>query len=481
MLTPAATVAASPDAAAERSAVALHERIDALIDRRTGGSPAPTTDDFEFARRVYLDFAGRIPTTAELRAFVSDTAPDKRLRLIDALLNGPEYPRRMAEAFHVMLMERRGHHPEWIAFLRHAFATNMSWSQMLRHMAAADPDDPKTRGAAFFITKRLEKYGQNPTDYPGLATDIGRLFLGRNVGCAQCHDHMFVDEYKQRDFQGLFAFVQHTFIRTDVKFPAVGEKPVKAPLTYQSVFEGEPHQTGPRLPGRREITIPVFKPGEEYLKPPDRKTRFPGVPKFSPLNELARELTAPDNADVARNAVNRLWWLLMGRGLVEPLDLFHKDNPPSHPELLDLLATEFVAHGYDIKWLLRELAQTRVYQRSSRLPEGVADPDAVPPTSYRVAIERPLSAEQLTWSMLIATGAVQRLLAEEERTAAATAAEANRGAATTASAAAAASKASAEPDVGDDAPGTSTPPSDTPGTLAERLGSLDLQTDPRLK
>ena len=103
---------------------------------------------------------------------------------------------------------------------------------------------------------------------------------------------------------------------------------------------------------------------------------FPGVPRFSPLSILADQVARPDNAAFARNMANRLWFAMLGRGLVHPLDLHHPENPPSHPELLELLAGEFAAHGFDIRWLLSELALTRAYQRSSLLAEGAGEPPA---------------------------------------------------------------------------------------------------------
>jgi hypothetical protein len=125
------------------------------------------------------------------------------------------------------------------------------------------------------------------------------------------------------------------------------------------------------------------------------------VLKFSPLTILAETLPRKDNADFARNAANRLWFLLMGRGLVHPLDLHHTGNPPSHPELLELLAREFVAHDFDIRWLFREITLSSTYQRSSVLPDGAAK---VALESFRTAIEKRLSAEQLFASMPLALG-----------------------------------------------------------------------------
>jgi hypothetical protein len=167
------------------------------------------------------------------------------------------------------------------------------------------------------------------------------------------------------------------------------------------VFEQVPMETGPRIPGQPEIEIPKFEKGQEFLAPPDRKTNFPGTPKFSPLAKLAESLPTADNRAFARSFVNRMWFVMMGRGLVHPLDQHHSDNEPSHPELLELLTDEFVAHKFDIRWLLRELALSQTYQRSSVLPEGV---DYLPPEKFLTAVEKRVSSEQLLWSMLEATG-----------------------------------------------------------------------------
>jgi hypothetical protein len=131
------------------------------------------------------------------------------------------------------------------------------------------------------------------------------------------------------------------------------------------------------------------------------------VPKFSTLKLLADQLPAADNGLFKKNIANRLWWLLIGRGLVEPLDLHHFGNPASHPELLDLLANELAAHKFDMKWLLKEIALSRGYQRASAAADESAA--ALPPQTYIAALEKPLSAEQLLAAMLQATGDGQAL------------------------------------------------------------------------
>jgi hypothetical protein len=382
----------------------LHKRIDALIEataKADGVSLSGPADDAEFLRRAYLDFAGRIPTSDETKAFLADASPDKRAKLIDKLLGSPDYAVRMTDAFHVMLMERLGDNAEWTKFLKESFEQNAKWDAMVRKMLRADPKETEQPGASFWISKRLENYGQNPVDYSALTRDVGRLFLGKNLQCCECHDHLFIDDYKQAHFQGLHTFFKNTYLVPGAK-TMVGEKPTVEKTTFASVFTKVQMATAPALPGLAMIDIPSFTKGMEFIEQPDKKGGTPGVLKFSPLKEISERLPTKANADFTRNSVNRIWFLFLGRGIVHPLDLHHSRNPPSHPELLDLLAKEFAAHDFDIKWLIREIALTKTYQRSSVLPAGAKEP---PQQKYfAVAIERRLTAEQLLQSVLVATG-----------------------------------------------------------------------------
>lgn len=370
----------------------LHARIDRLILERTGGEVSHKSSDAEFLRRVSLDFVSHIPSAKDARSFIEDETPNKRQFLIDRLLADDRYAIRMADVFNVSLIERRSKHEEWINYLRSSFSSNKPWDDMVREIVAPDSDNEANRGAAFFYTARLERYGQNPPDVPGLVRDVGRMFLGVDVACAQCHDHLFINDYKQVDYQGLYAFVGNTVLRQDVKFPAITENPLLTKVAFKSVFEGVEKMTGPRLPGGPEIEIPEQNQGEEFLIPPDKKIRAPGVLKFSPIRALSESLTRSDKPEFSKNIANRLWWIMMGRGLVEPLDMHHSGNPASHPELLDLLAREMVEHKFDIKWMLRELALSDTYQRSSIQPTDIAEPPLA--ASYRTALERPLLSEQ---------------------------------------------------------------------------------------
>lgn len=391
----------------------FHERVDELVRERAGEGAvfAEPADDAAFLRRAYLDFDGGTPPVAEVRAFLADESPDKRAKLIDRLFAAERFPGRMAELFDLHLMERRGPNDAWREFLVESFRRNAPWDELATNVLNPAFGDETVRGAGYFITKRLTKVGQQPTDYPGLTRDVGRLFLGVDLQCAQCHKHLTVKDYRQVEFNGLFVAFQNLKLQraNDVyEVDWVSENLMEKPFEFVSVFSEKRRETGPKVPFRAAAEVPVYDGDYKWLVAPDRAKREVGRPTFSPLAEVALDLVAADNPYFSRNLVNRVWFMLMGRGLVEPLDLHHADNPPSHPELLDLLAEGFVARDFDLKWLFRELALTETYARSSRLPEGEnGKPSAPPEDRFLVAKERPLSAEQVERAFLRAAGPLE--------------------------------------------------------------------------
>ncbi|MBI3858348.1 MAG: DUF1553 domain-containing protein, partial [Planctomycetes bacterium] len=151
-------------------------------------------------------------------------------------------------------------------------------------------------------------------------------------------------------------------------------------VEFASVFSpGKKHLTGPVLPGGEEIEVPKFEKGKEYEKP--------GLPKFRPREMLADALVR--HPQFARNSVNRFWFIFMGKGIIHPLDLDHKANPPSDPELLDSLTAEFIESGFDVRRLVRRIVTGPHYARTPL---------------------KPLSAEQMAWATMSATGVLDRLL-----------------------------------------------------------------------
>lgn len=381
----------------------LHERIDEIIEAGLKGSPAPACSDAEFVRRVWLDLAGCIPSAAEARAFLADPAPDKRQRMIDRLLSGADFPRRMQYVFEVMLQERRPDKhvpaPVWQEYLLTSFAENKPYNELAREILAADGKDPQFRAPAKFYLEREAE--------PNLLTrDVGRLFLGRDMQCAQCHDHPLIDGYKQAHYYGLFSFVSRSYVFTDAKakISFLAEKG-EGGVEFKSVFDPDKktHQTGPRIIDGPTLVEPQLDKGQEHYVKPDKAVA--GVPRFSRRAQLARMATDGSAPDFNRNIANRLWAVLMGRGLVHPVDMQHPDNPPSHPELLDLLSEQIVTLKFDMQAFLRQIALTRTYQRSSELPESMDDSDTEP-ARLAVAVLKPLSSEQMAWSLMEATGLI---------------------------------------------------------------------------
>ena len=385
----------------------LHQQIDTLIEKQLSErkiTPAELSNDAEFVRRVYLDLTGVIPTAKQARAFLDETAPDKRARLIDERLSSPDYPLHMARVFDVMLAERRS--PAvgssfdappgaWQAYLTASFATNKPWDQMVREILSSDGSDDHLAGAAKFYLARDVAPHQ-------LTRDIGRLFLGMDLQCAQCHDDPRFDDYLQADYYGIYAFVQRLKVHPLNPRGALVAEVADGKAKYTSVFTAQSGTTSPRLPGGEMIADPELRQGEEYRVKPSPKDR--GIPLYSRRAKLAEHLPRPQTRNFSRNIANRLWAMFLERGIVHPLDLHHAANPPSHPELLACLAEWLVANKYNIRDFLREIALSQTYQRSSVLPKAVSE---VPVEAFAVAPLRGLSAEQLRWSLLQATGRME--------------------------------------------------------------------------
>jgi hypothetical protein len=376
----------------------LHREIDKLVKFRAGDVPfAKVADDATFLRRVSLDLTGNIPTADEVILFLGDKSVSKRSDLIERFLKGEKFADYWAERLSVMLLERldlgKVSQDEWKVFLGKSLAGEPKWDEMVRQMIEA-----KGVGASRPAMKFLGK-----ADHHLMTENVSRLLLGMDLTCAKCHDHPSVKEWKQSHYWGLFAYLNQTKQATRKKEGKtyLVESLATKKVEFESVFDLVKMSTGPRLPGGGEVEIPQFEKGEEFEKVAE--DGLPAVPKFRPREILANDLTAKEYDVFTRNSVNRIWFLVMGRGLSHPLDEMHSKNPPSHPDLLALLAREFSGHGFDLKWLLREIMLSETYQRASRLPKGVAK---VEPTSYRVVTPKGLTPEQLLRAVLRVTGNV---------------------------------------------------------------------------
>lgn len=355
---------AAPSVLAAQEA-SLSKRIDSVLHSQPIPLEADMQADAEFLRRVSLDLVGTIPTSAEARAFLADTAPNKREVLVDRLIADPRFARQMQLAFDLWLMERRPskHVPiaDWQKFLHNHFVKNTPLNQIVKEVLSADGTDEKQRAAARFY---LDRDGEKHL----ITRDVGRIFFGRDIQCSQCHDHPLVDDFLQADYHGILAFLNRSFLFTDAqaKKSFFAENAEGELLDFKSVFGGDVQKARPHLPGSPEADDPRIAKGQEYVVAPAKDVR--PVPKYSRRERLAQELAITQNRLLARTFANRLWGHMFGRGLVYPYDLDHSDNPPSHPELIELLTNELIAMNFDCRQFIKALALSAVYQRSSTLP-----------------------------------------------------------------------------------------------------------------
>jgi len=391
-----------------RAGEPLHGRLDAMLamsGTQTAESPQQSSDA-EFLRRVHLDLAGQVPDAATTRRFLADTSPDKRAALVDDLLASTAYGWRMQYVFDEMLMERRPGtvipNDVWRAYLRESFWSNKSWKQLVQELLSADGTQAKNRPAAKFYLDR-------DVDLDLLTRDVGRVFLGVDLQCAQCHDHPVIEDYPQAHYYGIKAFLQRTYLFTHPKSKQklLGEK-AEGATKFTSVFTDQSAVTQPRMWGLPEVADPQGME-KKYVTSPDKNNA--GVPEYSRRLQLARAMVSKDNVRFRQNIVNRIWALLMGRGLYEPLDLWHAENAAVNQSVLEVLADEFMEHDYDMRWLFKQIALTAAYQRSSRV---TGDPSRGDVSHGWTVGLKPLSPEQLAYSMMSATD-VTRLVRAETR------------------------------------------------------------------
>ena len=339
-----------------------HNDIDQLTFARLKKlsiEPSPLSGDAEFVRRVYLDVIGTLPTPEETRRFLQSDEPDKRSKLIDELLERPEF----ADCWTARWADRLGCNrrfagkagaPKYHLWIRHAIATNMPEDEFVRQIITAGGPNYSTPAATFW--RRLRVGAIRPEIDPLMAAEeVSQLFLGVRIQCARCHNHP-QERWTQDDFYGLAAFF------TRLRF--------KDGPFFNNKYDKE---EGVYLTGPVELEHP--RTGETMLpkaldEPPQKFTEHE-----DPRVAFADWLTSPDNPFFARMSANRIWYHLFGRGLVEPVDDMRSSNPASHEEVLAMLTRDFVEHGFDRKHLIRKIVNSRVYQLSSATTATNADDD----------------------------------------------------------------------------------------------------------
>jgi hypothetical protein len=368
-------------AAAEESGLRSAGEVAASIDREIEHGLAeahlpasPPADDAQFLRRVTLDLTGRIPTLERTLSFLANRNPEKRRRLIDELLAAPEYGQHCATVWRNRLappnpVSTKAPRDVFTPWLAEQFNRNRGWNEIVTDLLTVEGDIARHPESAFVIANSENFQPQANR----LAAATARLFLGVRLQCAECHDHPFA-AWKQKEFWATAAFfgrLRNTS-RKGPPFILTEEPESGKPLLAVSLPAGPDGSGG-------EVIPPRFLGGDEPSPPGGAALR----PAFTSW------LTAAQNPYFAKAFVNRTWAHFFGRGLVNPVDDFRDDNPPSHPQLLARLAEEFRASGFDVKHLARCICNSQAYQRSSRfLPANARDAEW-----FSHAAVRPLSPE----------------------------------------------------------------------------------------
>ena len=310
--------------------------------RKLGIVPSVSTGDATFHRRAFLDAIGRLPTPEETRAFLGDPDPLKREKLVDRLLSRPEYADHWANKWADLLRPnpyRVGIKAvmNFDAWLRDAFRRNLPYDQFVKQILTARGSNYRDGASVVWRDRREPEEA---------ATIVSQVFLGIRLECAKCHHHPF-ESWGQEQFYEFAAY----FARVGHKGAAIAP-PIAA--GEETVFLKKSGTV------KHPLTGQVLPP-----KPLFGSASVPDDPDVDPREALANWIASPSNPYFARVIVNRTWAEIMGRGIVEPVDDLRATNPPSNGPLLDALADDFVAHGYDLKHLIRTIMTSAVYGLSS--------------------------------------------------------------------------------------------------------------------
>lgn len=345
--------------------------------------PADLAPDHVFLRRAYLDAIGLLPTVEETRAFLADTDPKKREKLIDALLKRPEFAEYWAQKWSDLLRN------EEKALDRKGVAVFYRWITL--QLAA---DRPLTEFARDVLAARGSTYANPAANFWRAVRDplqrgesVAQVFLGVRVACARCHNHPFdrwtIDEYY--GFAALFTRIDYRVLANTRKDDLDKHEFIGEQIVFQT-RDGE--MTNPRT---KQPAKPKFlgAPTPELGPDDDRLAAF------------ADWVANPDNPFFAKAQVNRIWLHLMGRGLVDPNDDFRATNPPTNPELLDWLAKDFAAGGFRLKHAVRTIMTSRTYQYAAVTENKATMGDEL---HHSHALVQPLEAEQLLDALSQVTG-----------------------------------------------------------------------------
>lgn len=340
--------------------------------KQIGVPPSPICDDSTFLRRVSLDIGGRLPTLEEAKAFLADKSPDKRDRVVEALLNSPDYADYFANKWTALLKNQRSDKADitanfaFHAWMRDNLLANTPYDQIVRQILASSGTIVSNPPVAWY--KRVKE----PTTQ---VEDVAQLFLGVRMQCAQCHHHPF-ERWTQGEYYSMAAF-----------FSQIGRKPT-AIAGEDLIF----HKRGVAQTEHRKTRV-MLKPAGLGEAPLDI------APDDDPRLALADWMSRKSNPFFARALVNRYWKHFFKRGLIEPEDDLRDTNPPTNPELLDALAKHFLDSNYDLKSLVRAISQSHAYQLSAMPNEH----NAVDRQAYSHYYPKRMTAEVLLDSIDMVT------------------------------------------------------------------------------
>ena len=350
--------------------------------------PSELCSDEVFIRRIFLDVIGLLPSPDEVRDFLADARPNKRRILIHELLERSEF----ADWWAMKWIDRLGGNqrytgiagaPKYHQWVRSCIADNIPEDVFVRSLLTSSGGNYGNPAASFWRRLRIGGLGKN-IDASIAVEEITQLFMGVRIQCAKCHNHP-AEKWTQDDYYGLSAFFNRIQFKNGPFFGGIYNK-------EETIFlRREGDVTHPRT-GKRMAPKPL---GESVVEVPPNADR---------REVFAEWLTAPENPFFAAASVNRMWYHLFGRGIIEPVDDIRNSNPPSNGPLLDALAKDFVVHNFDRKHLIRTILNSRTYQLSSLTNEHNQD-DNKYFSRYQL---RMLGAEQLLDAICTATGTTQK-------------------------------------------------------------------------
>ncbi len=340
----------------------IEQAVDHYIqaEQATGNiTPAPQADDYILLRRTMLDLIGRIPTVAEVEAYVADEDPEKRVKLVDRLMQQPEFVEQLAYDLNNVLAPAGKTDLE--LYLADALNNSKGWGNIFADMIYGNYEEEMPKQAMQFVNLRIN-------DIDNLTNATSALFFGVNISCAKCHDHPLVSEWTQAHFYGMKSFFNRSFSNGDfvaeraygeIKYANTNGEQLDAKLMFLSgsvIEEPEPLLLDDEAKKKEKAEL-------EKLKKDKKPAPAPEFSRRAQLIEIA--LRENDRDYFSKNLVNRMWNRMYGHGLVMPLDQMHPENPPSHPDLLDWLARDTYTNDYNIPRLIRGLILSKTYSQNS--------------------------------------------------------------------------------------------------------------------